>query len=326
MTLALTAVIAATSVAAGSGADEGAANRLGEPKNGSTISNYVLGADDQITLLTPYVDEINGKAFRIDKNGEVQLPLVGPIQVSGLTAAEAGKEVETKLERFVKSPEAVITITEFRSQPVSVLGAVGAPGIYQIQGRKTLFEVLSLAGGLRPDSGDRVEITRDLRSGRIPLPQATDDVTGRFSVASVRVKSIMDASKPTENITIAPNDIVSVPKAELVFVVGAVRKPGGFVLGQDETMSVLQAVSLAEGTEPTAATKSARIMREIPGTTSRIEIRVNLAKLLSGKSNDDPHLNANDILFVPNSTGKSIGAKVLEGAITAATGAAIYRP
>jgi polysaccharide export outer membrane protein len=136
----------------------------------------------------------------------------------------------------------------------------------------------------------------------------------------------MDADHPEENIAILPNDVISVPKAEMIFVVGAVHKPGGFILGQEESLSVLQVLSLAEGPEKTAATNRAKIMRPILGTAKREEIPVNLAKLMAGKTANDLRLRANDILFVPDSAGKTFGAKALDAAISAMTGAAVYRP
>jgi polysaccharide export outer membrane protein len=289
-------------------------------------SNYVLGPDDQITVLIPDLEELNGKQFRVDKDGQMQLPLTGRVNAGGLTTQQLGHEIEQALKRFVNKPEVVVTVADYRSQPVSVLGMVGTPGVYQVQGCKTLFEVLSLAGGLKPEAGDRIRVTRQVQWGRIPLPQVQSDPSGQFTVASIRVKSIMDASHPEENIAIAPNDVISVPKAELVYVVGAVNKPGGFVLGQDETISVLQVLSLAEGPGKTAASSRAKIMRSIPGTTRREEIPVNIAKLMAGKTANDLRMQANDILFVPDSAGKTFRAKTLDAAISALTGAAVYRP
>jgi len=289
-------------------------------------SSYVLGADDQVTILVPELEEINGKQFRIDRNGEVGLPLAGRLKAAGLTSEALGRAIETRLRRFVNNPEVIVSITEFRSQPISVLGLVGLPGVYQVQGCKTLFEILSLAGGLKPEAGDQIRITRDAHWGKIPLPQAKDDPSGRFSVASVNVKSILNASNPAENIAVEPNDVISVPKAELVYVVGAVHKPGGFVLGQETTISVLQVLSLAEGPVQTAATKNAKIIRSIPGTTNRAEIPIDVARLLSGKTVNDPRLQADDILFVPESAAKNFRAKTFDAAITAIAGAAIYRP
>jgi len=153
-----------------------------------------------------------------------------------------------------------ISLVNFGSQPISVLGAVNTPGIRQLEGRKTLFEALSLAGGLRPDAGYQVKITRDLKWGQIPLPQARTDASGQSSVVSIKLSDIIDATDPTENIEILPGDAISVPRAELVYVIGSVVKSGGFALNEHSSISALQALSLAEGLQKTAASDKARIM------------------------------------------------------------------
>src|SRR5262249_24993209 len=168
----------------------------------------------------------------------------------------------------------------------SVLGSVQNPGVHQLQGSKNLFEVLSLAGGLRPDAGAMVKITRRIKWGRIPLPGAADDPTGEFSVASVHVRSILSAANPADNILIRPEDVISVPKADLIYAIGAVRKAGGFVLGEHETISVLQALALAEGLDRLAAAQHGRILRMTDGSPNRIEIPVDLKKILAGTSAD----------------------------------------
>ena len=121
-----------------------------------------------------------------------------------------------------------MAISEFRSQPVSILGAVNRPGVHQLQGRKTLFEVLSMAEGLCNDAGNKILIARQAVWGEIPLPQASPDESGKFSVAQVLASSIMAGKKPAENIQIMPNDVITVPRADLVYVVGSVRRAGGF--------------------------------------------------------------------------------------------------
>lgn len=286
-------------------------------------STYMLGPDDQITLYVSDAEEISGKPMRIDMRGDINLPMAGRIHAAGLTAEQLEVAIQSRLRRFFKDPDVVVSITEFRSQPISVLGAVNAPGVHQLQGRKTLFEVLSLAGGLRQDAGNKVKITRNLQWGRIPLPDAKDDDTGKFSVAAVSVKSIMNATDPTENIGIKPEDVISVPKADLVYVVGSVHKPGGYVLGENETLSALQVLSLAEGLDRTAAPTKAKIMRASPGTSKRSEVAVDLKKLMAGKGTD-LSLKADDILFVPDSTAKSITSRTLEAAVQIGTGMAVY--
>jgi len=183
--------------------------------------------------------------------------------------------------------------------------------------------MLSLAGGLKPESGNTVKITRQIKWGPIPLPNAQTDSTGGYSVASVSVKSIMNGTNPAENILVKPNDVITAPKANMIYVIGSVKRPGGFVLAQDESITALQLLSLAEGFEKTAASSKARIMRTVPGNPTRTEIPINLSKLIAGKI-PDLQLRSDDILVVPNSVAKSALARGADAAVIVAQGLAIY--
>jgi polysaccharide export outer membrane protein len=192
-----------------------------------------------------------------------------------------------------------------------------------MNGPKTLFEVLSLAGGLNPDASNRVKITRAVSEGPLPLPKAVSDKTGEFYIGELNVRNVMEASNPDENIIVLSNDVITVPKAEMVYVVGAVRKAGGFPLFEKEQISVLQAVSLAEGLEKVASARKARILRQANPGEQRTEVTVNVEKIFSGQA-QDVQLQANDILFIPNSVAKSASMRALEAAIQAGTGVAIW--
>lgn len=288
------------------------------------LSHYVLGPGDQITIRALDVDEISDKPVRIETNGLINLPMIGRFKAGGLTVEQLETEIAKRLKKFVQEPQASVAVTEFRSQPVSVLGSVAQPGVHQLQGHKTLFEVLSLAGGLKQDAGHSIKITRSKDYGAIPLENAMDDSTGRYSVASVSVKSVMEARNPRENILIMPNDVISVPRADMVYVVGAVKKSGGFVLAERENITVLQALSLAEGADKTASTKRAKILRIAAGQTARLEIPVNMKEILAGRANDVP-MRADDILFVPSSAARSAGVRAAEAAVQITTGLVIWR-
>lgn len=279
---------------------------------------YVLGADDQIRVWVLGLEEIFDKPARIGANGRIDLPLIGPIQAAGLTTEQLGKDVATRLERQLKHPQVSVTVVEFGSQPVSVLGAVNTPGVHQLQGRKTLAEVLSLAGGLRTDAGPTIKISRQIGQAPIPLASAQTDASGQYSVAEVKVQDIIQARVPEENILIQPHDVITVPQGEMVYVIGAVHKPGGFILHESGKISVLNALSMAEGLGPTPAPQNARILRTQPGTQERREIRVNLKKVLDGKA-ENIDLEANDILLVPTSNAKKAGLRAVEAALQAGT-------
>jgi polysaccharide export outer membrane protein len=287
-------------------------------------STYVLGPEDEVKINALDVAEIGDSPIRIDLQGSMNVPLIGRIQAGGQTVEQLEAELMSRLRKYVREPHVTVTVSEFRSQPVSVLGSVNKPGVHQLRGRKTLFEVLSLAEGLRNDAGSRIKITRQMSWGKVPLPTAVVDQSQTFSVAEVSVKSVMEGSNPQENILIMPNDVISVPRAEVVYVVGTVKKAGGFVLGEKKGISTLQAVALAEGLDRGAAPQSARIFRTVGESAERQEIRVDLSKVLAGKGTDVP-LYADDILFVPGSTVKKAGYRALETAIQLTTGILIWR-
>jgi polysaccharide biosynthesis/export protein len=286
-------------------------------------SDYVLGPDDEITISALNADEISNKPMRIDGTGNINIPMLGRVHVVGLNVRELEAEISAKLSLYIVSPDVTVYITAYRSQPVSILGSVRNPGTHQLEGRKTLIEVLSLAGGLNPEAGNVLKITRRAEWGKIPLPDATMDKLGECSVAEIGLKSLMEARKPEENIVIMPNDVLLVPRGQMVYVIGEVGQAGGFVLAEREALSVLQAIAMAQGLTSNAATKKARIIRPVVGS-NRIEIAVNLKDILAGKKEDILML-PEDILFVPNSYAKGALRSTLDTIIRTATSASIYR-
>ncbi len=299
----------------------------GYPKvncSGEVGSTYLLGPDDELEISGPELDELANKPTRIDGNGDIQVPLVGRVHVAGLTVQHCEQELNKRLSTYIRHPQVAINVKELHSQPISILGAVNTPGVHQVQGHKTLLETLSLAGGIRPDAGYSIRITRQLEWGCIPLPNTRLDASGRFNVAEVNLKKIMEAKNPEENIQIFPHDVISVPKAEMVYVIGEVKHSGGFVLGQHESISVLQALSLAEGLNTTADARHGKILRLNADANQRAEITVDVKGILTGKRGDVP-LRGDDILFIPGSVGKKTTLRAIEAAIQTGTGMAIWR-
>ena len=284
---------------------------------------YLLGSQDVVTIHASNAPDLSDKPFRLDADGELKLPMVGRIHAGGLTAEELEAEISKRLKVYLEEPEVTVSITEFRSQPVSILGAVSSPGVHQLEGRKTLVEILAVAGGLRPDAGPAVKITRRLEYGRIPLPGAVDDPTHQFSIAEVQLKSVLEAKNPEYNILIRPHDVISVPRAEMVYVIGEVGHAGALPLSEGDSLSVLEAVSSSGGMLRTAAVSHARILRPVPGQQKRSEVVVDFKKIMAGQSADIPLL-AGDVLVVPGSTGKHAVYRALEAAVTAGTFIASY--
>ena len=285
---------------------------------------YVLGPGDQLSIWALGAEEVGKSPVRIDPSGYVDLPLIGRVRAGGLTVQQFSGNLAAKLQTYVQTPQVAVTVTESRSQPVSVIGAVNKPGIHQLEGRKTLVDVIAMAGGLKPDAGHTIRVTRRVERGAIPLASAHTDPSGRFSVAELSLRSVLESRKPELNIMIEPQDVIAVSKGELVYVLGQVKKSGGFVLNERQNISALQALAYAEGLDRTAAPKQAKILRVVDGQPQRTEIAVNLKLILDGKSQDVP-MQADDILFVPNNGARQAGMAALSTAVQLGTGIIIWR-
>jgi polysaccharide export outer membrane protein len=299
-----------------------AGKRAGEARAGAVAGSVLLQADDEIAVHSFEAKEISDKTYRLDRNGEVNFPLAGVLELSGHSVREAEQILATALERYYFKPDVAINVTAFHVEAVSVLGAVGTPGVYQLKGPTTLLEALSAAGAVRGDAGPVVVLTRQKTRGPIPHPSAHQIASGDY-VVEIDLKSLLDSRKPADNIVVKSHDVISVPLAELVYVVGDVKKAGGFSLGGKPTLSVLQALALAEGLDPRASPARARILR--PGPATAEQIPVNLRKILQGKA-EDVVLRPNDILFVPSNAMKIVSTRTIEAAIQIGTGLAIFRP
>ena len=293
-----------------------------------TVSGYVLGPDDEIMIRgidSPEISDKPDKAVLIGTNGNITLPLIGRVKVGGLTVEQLEAELNSRFKEFIQEPQISVTVTEFRSQPVSVFGAVTKPGVVQLRGRQTLYEVLSMAGGPRDTAGSILTVTRPRQSGEIPLPGARVDTTGQFSSVELNVKEILEGKNPAANIEIRPSDIISVSEgsSNMIYVVGDVQHAGGFTLGGQRNVSVLRAVSLAGGLGRTAKSDKARIIHEVSGEPKFLEVAVNLQQILSGKAKD-VELGPDDVLVVPTSSRKVFTTDFLPNAFSSVVGAAIY--
>jgi len=281
-----------------------------------------IGPDDLLNITIFEAPEMNSTA-RVSAAGEISLQLLGAVHAAGLTPRELELTLQNQLRRtYMKDPHVGVFIQELQSHPVSVVGAVKMPGVYQIRGTKTVIEVLSMAQGLADDAGDNVLI---MHGGE---PAETGHLGGQDSppgaIEEINLKKLLESADSALNTAVRPGDVVKVPRAGIVYVVGEVNKPGGFVLQNNESISVLQALALAQGTTHTSAIGQARIIRTDAITGKRIEIPMNLGKIFSGKR-PDALLQPKDIVFVPNSATKSVLYRGSEAALQTAAGVAIYK-
>jgi polysaccharide biosynthesis/export protein len=245
---------------------------------------------------------------RVSDAGKITVPLVGAVEVLGLTAEESQRRVEQQLVSggFLRNPQVNILVKEFATQGISVLGEVAKPGVYPLLSSRRLFDALSMAGGTTIRAGNTVVIThRD-------QPSAPELVT--------LARDPKEAAR--QNIELQPGDTVMVVKAGIVYVSGDVKNPGGYAIESNESLTVLQAIALAQGLNPTASTKNVRIIRKNSGVLQ--EIPVELKQIMQAKTSDVA-LQNDDVLFIPNNASKSAARRSLESIVQVATGLAIYR-
>jgi polysaccharide export outer membrane protein len=264
-----------------------------------------IGAGDLLKISVLGAPE-SDQEVRVGADGNVVLNFIGPVEVAGKTTEQAQAAIAKKMVAggFFTDPQVSVFAKEYATQGVSVLGEVQKPGVYPLLGARTLFDLLSVAGGTTPKAGKVVSIThRD-------TPMTPTSV----SLSNDATESVHS------NIAIFPGDTIVVSKAGIVYVVGDVHRPSGVAM-ENGSMTVLQAIAMAEGANATAALNKAKLIRRTP--SGPLELPLALKDMLASKS-PDVRLQAEDIIFVPNSVAKSATRRSLEAAIQMATGLAIY--
>ena len=286
-------------------------------------TSYVLGANDQIAIWVLGLAEITDKPVRVDDQGFIDLPMLGRLRAAGKTVSELKQQVTERSKEFVHTPQVSITVVEVKSRPVSVMGAVNKPGLFQIEGGRTIMDVLSMAGGLRPEAGHPIRLTR---RGHCEATRPAGLPAGENGEQTIEIntRDLVQSRNPALNLPVCAYDVITVPRADLVYVVGEVQKAGAFEMTEGGGISVLQALSMAGGLTTVASAKNARILRQSPDRLERHEIALNLNHMLAAKGNDST-LEPGDILFVPNSKVKTGGRKALDAAIQLAIGVTIFR-
>lgn len=292
---------------------------------GRVAGNYVLGPNDVIMLRVLELDEVSDKPFRVDSDGNINIPLIGKIQAGGMSIEKLEALLTERVKPYVRKPQVIISIVQFRSEPVFLVGGFKSPGIYPLQGRRTLLDLMTAVGGLQPTASRRLKITRRLEWGRIPLATAVEDEEKQVSEVEISLSRLMETVNPEEDIVLKPYDIIKAPPREMVYVNGAVGRSGPVELQDRDSLSVTQVISMMGGLAPNAKPEKAVVLRPVLDTAKRAEVPVNVKMIMAGKANDFPLL-PNDVLVIPGSqTGKlaAVG-KVAMYAVPALISALIY--
>ena len=331
-------------------------------------SDYLIGAGDLIAVQVFDVPEIS-RELRVSQTGTVGIPLI-PVRLhlSGLTEMQAERKIQEVLEAngLVSHPEVTVTVKEKKSRPITIVGAVSRPMVYEADRQVRLIDVLAAAGGITPDAGDHVIVTRperDPSSDSATAGTSTDDsapaltqdptppvadaspapsASGVAATASpppdasqapppllantitISLNQMLEAGDMAINIVILPGDVVTVPHAGSIYVLGAVSKPGGYTVSNDRAqLTALKVLSLAGGLNRTAKSDHAVIVRKDTNGQQH-EVEVDLKKVMRFQE-EDVQLRPSDILYVPTSGGKTAAFRFAELSLAVGTGVLIYR-
>jgi len=253
------------------------------------------------------------REVRVATDGTVSLALLAErVRVSGLTLDQVEDLFKQKYQEggILNQPNITVTLKDLQSKPVTITGAVRAPGVFQVTGQVRLLRLLSLAGGFTEDVGTTVKLLRE-------------DDSGKTQVLQANVEDLREG-KAEANLSVQGGDTVDVLPAGVVYVIGAVNHPGRFLLRSDtQQTTILNVLALVEDLKRTAKPSKAVLIRKQPQGTGVEQIPVDIRKILDHKQ-EDVAVMANDVLYVPDSTAKRAFTRGLEAAIQLASGAVIF--
>ena len=357
----------------------------------SVPHDYVIGNGDLLGVTVFDVPELT-RDVRVSQSGQISIPLVPVrLQMAGLTESQAEQKIAEVLEAngLVSHPEVGVMVREHKSKPITIVGAVAHPMVYEADRIVTLLEALAEAGGVSPDAGDTVIVTRahtaafvaiqdvepvkqqerpapgagepppldpepvnsksakaapgtpqaplfpsekqmaDAATPAVAVPNSTplgstEGASTSANTITINLNELLEKGETQNNITLQAGDVVTVPHAGIVYVLGAVNKPGGFVVSNDRTqLTALKILALAGGTTNIAKVHNAVIIRK-DGQGKETEQEVDLKKILE-RENEDVQLRASDILYVPNSVKKQVIIRTVELAVALGSAVAIFR-
>lgn len=302
----------------------------------SSDEDYKLNPSDLIEVVIEDAPELSGN-YRINKSGSIPMKYLGTMSVAGKTPEEVAALVATGLKgRYLKDPKVFVSVKQYNSRTFFIQGAVKSPGVYVIEGKPSLFKLISIAGGMVENHGSMAYIIREtkaspeklekLRAGqaaekpKIETPTALSQTIEQAKGENTAVEGESDYELITahinglfrgnfeQNLIIQPNDLVYIPPSDVFFVAGEVRAPGQFQLREGTTLR--QAISLAQGTYFKSATNRGIIFRQDPASGKLNEIPVDIGAVMAGKK-EDVAIMPNDVIMVPNSRVKTVSGALM---------------
>jgi len=302
----------------------------------TTIADIPIGAGDLLHIEVFDVPELS-RDIRVSNTGQIGFPLVHDrIRVAGVTTFQLEQKIQELLRQngLVSDPQVSVFVKEQNSQPVTIIGAVARPTTYQVNRPTSLLELIANAGGITDGAGTTILVTRRTETGSVmPISSppngsesASSDLDSGAQTITIQLQDLLNTENTVFNIPIYGGDVINIPVAGIVYVMGGgISQQGGYVVqSHGEQITVLKAVALAHGLGGYAKPDDAVIYRLNPNTGKREAIPVHIKQIEKNKS-QDVAMKSNDILFVPDSLAKKIAAKGAEAAVSIGTGVLIYR-
>ena len=285
------------------------------PSGKDLYRDYKIGPEDLLEISVFEEEKLN-KTVRVSSQGNISLPLLGTIRVKGLTASELEKEVRELLaEKYLQNPNVSVFIKEYRSQRITVIGAVDKPGPYDVTGQKTILAVLGMAGGLKEGAGSLLFLIRPSQgeggsSGEGVSSGERETGEIKLSTFVIDLEELLVKGDLRLNLLVMHGDVINVPVSGKIFVGGEVKSPGGFAL-QGKKVTVSQAIAMAQGLNSVAKGGEAKIFRYLGKGNEKEILPVDIYAIQKGES-EDPLLKENDIVIVPKSGTKAFFMGVLD--------------
>jgi polysaccharide export outer membrane protein len=261
--------------------------------------DYKIGPEDLLEISVFEEEKLN-KIVRVSSQGNISLPLLGILRVKDLTANELEKEIRDLLaEKYFQDPHVSVFIKEYRSQRISVIGAVEKPGVFDVTGQKTVLDILPIAGGLKNDAGQLLFLIRPPRPEEEVTKEKRDSDEQAPKTFVIDLEELLIQGDLTLNLPLNHGDVINIPVSGKIFVGGEVKSPGGFPL-QGKKMSISQAITLAGGLKYEANGSETKIFRYSEKSNEREILSANVYAIQKGEI-EDTYLKENDVVIVPKS-------------------------
>jgi polysaccharide export outer membrane protein len=249
--------------------------------------DYIIGPEDLLEISVFGLPEMN-KTVRVSAEGTIVLPLLRNIQAEGYTQKELEERIAHLLaEKYIQNPQVSIFIKEYKSKQVAILGAVEKPGFYELIGKRTILDIIALAGGISENAGKELLLIRKSSANKTDLTY------------KINLEELFSKGNPVLNKTIQEGDVINIPidKVMNIYVLGAVNNPGALAVKQSENITVLQAIAKAGGFSERAARTRVKIVRQL-ASGKKSTIKINVKDIINGKK-EDMLLQEGDVIVVP---------------------------